>query len=420
MQIQKLLTKVSKFTIPALILGYLLGLITKKVEDQNALEIIYFFESLGTGWVFLLQFALLPFIIFQFLNIILKKSKNSMGRWSLQLSGVYICLILLAVTFAIVGGYILVPFIPDDLMPLESIEFLSVENNVERPPILEVGFWSWLRTFFISNPINAIYRSSFIPLIVFTVVFGFIIRFFAGKARQRLSEISNRLHELSFKLIQIILLFLPFGVLILTQVFTRQLGVNVSIFLIYYIIIETFLILAYTATLYPIMRIGSGFSYKKLQKSLSEGQVLALTSRSSVATLPSLIKGAKETLNIPDEISSFSFPTSASLLKVNRPVSVIFEFILLKMMLGQQLTIGELVGFSFFTILLMPTIAGVPASSGSQRSLPFFVYYGVPAVGYILLKSVNDIVDIPKTLSNTTGYMASTVLLFGFNKKTKK
>jgi Na+/H+-dicarboxylate symporter len=169
--------------------------------------------------------------------------------------------------------------------------------------------------------------------------------------------------------------------------------------------------------MYPLMLYFSGLKYKTLQEGLTESQILALSSRSSLATVPTLLKGAKEKIKLPDSISSFAIPISATLLKVNRPMNNIFRYLFIMQIGGLEITWPNLLGFTFLTLLFIPLKVGVPSGSGVYQSLPLYVAYGAPAVGYILIKSAADVVDIIKTLLNTTGYMAAAVMLYGLNRK---
>ena len=104
------------------------------------------------------------------------------------------------------------------------------------------------------------------------------------------------------------------------------------------------------------------------------------------------------------DVAGFVLPLSVSTFKLNRAISSPFTLIFLAHLYGIALEPGYLATFVVTVMILSFSSPGIP-SGGFMVTLPFYVAAGIPIEGVVLLRAVDAIPDIFKTLLNVTADM---------------
>jgi Na+/H+-dicarboxylate symporter len=144
-------------------------------------------------------------------------------------------------------------------------------------------------------------------------------------------------------------------------------------------------------------------------KSLLEAQTVAFATRSSIAALPALFKGAERHLPASRPVADIVLALSAGGFKMNRAVSSICRLLFLAHLYG--ITLGAETFFTFVLTSLLSSVAtpGVPTQGAS--TLPLYLAAGIPIEGVILLGSVDVIPDFFMTVLNVTGDMTAVTIV---------
>jgi Na+/H+-dicarboxylate symporter len=140
-------------------------------------------------------------------------------------------------------------------------------------------------------------------------------------------------------------------------------------------------------------------------------QLAALTTRSSLATVPSLMLAAEQSLGLSPVVTASVIPLAGATLKLSRAVSNSTKFLFLAHVLGITLTPGQVAVFTATVLLMSPATPGVPSVASASRSLPAYVAAGIPAEYVVLLGATTWMMDMLMTLLNSTGYLAAAVLV---------
>lgn len=138
--------------------------------------------------------------------------------------------------------------------------------------------------------------------------------------------------------------------------------------------------------------------------------MVAISTRSSLATLPSLLESVKS-LRLSDSISSFVLPLSVSTFKVHRTISDSVELFFLAHLFGISLEVTDVATFFFMALILSFSSAGIPSGGFGLSTLPAFLAIGIPMEGVLLLAAVDIIPDVFKTVLNVTGDMSATAVV---------
>jgi Na+/H+-dicarboxylate symporter len=147
----------------------------------------------------------------------------------------------------------------------------------------------------------------------------------------------------------------------------------------------------------------------RFARALAQPQLVAISTRSSIAALPSLIASARDDLRLPPAAISVALPLCTSLLKLSAVAAKTVGVVFLAGLYGAELGPGALVSFIATVMLLSVTTMGVPMGGATFTTLPAFVAAGIPPEGLVLLASVEAIPDIFKTVLNVTANMTVAV-----------
>ena len=212
-------------------------------------------------------------------------------------------------------------------------------------------------------------------------------------------------------LVHWILRIIPAGVFALTYVLALKTGGQAAGMLTVYIAIVCGLILLFTLLLYPVTAVLGRTTMRTFARAAAPAQLVAVSTRSSVAALPALIEGGREHMRLPASSTGFVLPLSVSLFKVNRTISSLVKLFFLAHVYGVSLRPGAIATFLAIETILSFGTAGVPLGGMSLKSLPAYLAAGVPVEGVMILEAVETIPDIFKTLLNVTGQMSAATLL---------
>ncbi len=138
--------------------------------------------------------------------------------------------------------------------------------------------------------------------------------------------------------------------------------------------------------------------------------VVAFSTASSNATLPTALKVAEEKLLLPPRVSRFVLTIGAT---ANQNGTAIFEgvtVLFLAQFFNVELSLGQQVVVMLVCILGGVGTAGVPAGSLPVVAL-ILGMVGVPPEGIGLILGVDRLLDMSRTVVNVTGDLAAAVVV---------
>ena len=148
-------------------------------------------------------------------------------------------------------------------------------------------------------------------------------------------------------------------------------------------------------------------------RAVAPAQIVAVSTRSSVAALPALVEGGRKHMRLPETARDFVLPLSVSLFRVSHVISNPVKLVFLAHVYGISLQPAAVALFLITVIIFSFSSTGTPNSGGggSFRMLPVFLAAGIPTEGVIIIEAVETIPDIFDTLVNVTGQMSAITIL---------
>jgi proton glutamate symport protein len=259
------------------------------------------------------------------------------------------------------------------------------------------------------NVFEAAADGDLIGLILVSVLFGFALSRI-GPQKDQVVAFVRAMRDAVFVATYWVILALPVGAFALSLDIASRTGLELAGVIGYYLLIHIGLLVGLTLLLYPFTALVAGGGTADFALAVWPAQSVAMTTRSSLASVPALVNGARNRLRLPEDVVGLTLPLAASTFKMNSLVSATLKLLFLAHLYGLGLDPLFILLFIGVQILTAPGVPGIP-SGGYVMTLPLYVAVGIPVEGVILLKAMDGVPDIFKTLLNSTAYMSASVVV---------
>jgi len=211
-------------------------------------------------------------------------------------------------------------------------------------------------------------------------------------------------------IVRVLIDLAPIGVFALMLPVASRTGAAAVGALGYYVAATAVAQLLVILLLYPIAAVGGRVPLLRFAKAIFPAQAVALSSSSSLASLPTLIDSSEGKLGLPPSVTSTVLPLAVSTFKVSTPVIWLVAAIFLARLYGVQLAPTQLVVVALTGCLTSFSIPGVP-HGWLLVITPLLATMGIPAEAIGLLIAVDTIPDMFGTTLNVTGDMVAAALV---------
>ena len=373
-------------------------------------------RTIGNLWLAALELTVLPLVITHLLGTITAAGAKSLGKLGIRAFFLFVGMLLAAGLFAIILTPLFLARLslrPDMVGTLNAaaVSSRAGSSSTAEPNASTVSIAQWISRLLPTNILEAGVKGDVFSLLLFTGFFALAVTRLPLDRRLLLTNVFQALSEAMLQLVRWVLVATPIGVFALTFVIALETGVSTGGLLGAYIIIVSVNMVLFTLLIYPFSAFVGKTRISDFARGVAPAQLVAVSSRSSIAALPALIEGAKDRLHLPSTATSFVLPLSVSLFKVNRPISSIVKLMLVAHVYGIQLRTATVIMFLVTVVIISFTAPGIPQSGPGLKTLPAYLAAGVPIEGVIVVEAVEAIPDVFKTLLNVTGDMSIATIL---------
>jgi Na+/H+-dicarboxylate symporter len=272
------------------------------------------------------------------------------------------------------------------------------------------SFTNWLTGLVPVNPIKAAVDGAMLPLIVFAVAFAMALARIEPRRRAAATAFFRGTADAMLVIVGWVLAAAPVGVFCLAVTLAMRVGVAVAGAVGFYLVVHCGLVAVATAGLYVVIVLFSRVPVRDFARALLPAQLVAITTRSSVAALPAMIDGATRVLRLPQQIVGFALPFGVSVFRLNQGVTWIVSALFISKLYGIPVSSAQLAFLGAVSVPMSFSAPGIP-SGGLFVSAPFFVAIGLPIEGVGILLALDAIPDLFKTPLNVSGQMVAAALL---------
>lgn len=364
---------------------------------------------LGELWVNAIRMTVVPLVVAMLIGGVASVSDlSSVGRLGARTVTTFFALLVgtaLLALLAVPPFFSLIDIDPRTIAGLRLDSTVAADSARELP-----SFSEWLTALVPTNPIRAAADSAMLPLVIFSILFALAIMRTPPATKKTLLDFFEALGQAMLVLVRWIIHAAPIGVFALALGLTTRMGATAAGALGVYVLIICSLFIATTLLLYPVAVIGGRVSLRAFAKAISPAQAVALSTRSSLASLPALIDVAETRLRLPTAISGFVLPLGVATFKMSTPITHLAGALFLSRLYGVPLSGLQLLTIAALGILLSFSSPGIPSGS-LIIMVPVLVSVGLPPEGVGILIAVDVLPDATKTILNVTGdIVAATVV----------
>ena len=253
------------------------------------------------------------------------------------------------------------------------------------------------------NVFKAAAGNDILAVMFFALMFGVGIVLTKSPAAERVKGVVEGLFEISMTLINLVIRLAPYAVACLVFNLAALFGWDLLLRLGAYVGVVVLALSIHLFVVYPlVLRFLGRMSPVWFFRGAQEAMVMAFSTASSNATLPTALKVADEELKLPRRIARFVLTIGAT---ANQNGTALFEgvtVLFLAQFFGVDLSLAQQVMVMLVCILGGIGTAGVPAGSLPVIAL-ICGMVGVPPEGIGLILGVDRFLDMCRTTLNVTG-----------------
>lgn len=395
--------------ILALASGFVVGAAAAASSPAMAGALLAVSEPVGTMWVNAIRMTVIPLVVSLLVTgIASMRDLRAVGRLG---GGALVLFLALLAGVALFTALVAPPLY--DRLVIDPASATALRERAAGgagavPPL--PGFAAWLTSLIPVNPVAAAVDGAMLPLIVFTVAFALAVSRLPDGTRDVVLGVFRATGDAMLVLVRAVLWLSPLGIFALAVTLGARLGVSGAGAIGFYLVTHAAILIAAIALLYPIAVVLGRVSPGAFARAVLPAQVVAMSTRSSLAALPAMLDAADQRLRLPREVSGFALPLAVSTFRLNLAVSWIVGGLFIAKLYGVPFGFQSLATFYLASVLMSFSVPGIP--SGSLFIIaPLFPTVGLPVEGVGILIALDAVPDIFKTTLNVTGHMTSAVVL---------
>ncbi len=391
----------------ALVAGLALGIVA--AGQGFAATGIVIAQPIGTAWLNGLQMTIVPLVV-SLLVIGIAATADAARAGQLTTRAMILFTVLLW-TGAILSA-VLTPFLLS-VWPIDPGAGAALKASL--PDVQAVGdvppFGDFLAAIVPSNPVTAAANNAFLPLIVFTLAFAFAITRLAKPQRDLLVSFFRAVADAMIVVIGWVLWLGPIGVFALAFLVGAKAGGEAFGALLHYVLIVTSVGTVLWIASFFIGAIGGRISIIKFARATASAQAVAISTQSSLASLPAMLRGAEQ-IGVHTQHSGVILPLAVAVFRATGPAMNLAVAIYVAILFGVPLTWQNLAaGVAVASITTLGAVS-LPGSISFISSIaPIAAAMGVPIAPLGLLVAIETFPDIMRTLGNVTMDLAVTATL---------
>jgi len=381
-------------------LGFILGLLSR--------VFVFFWFVIDNvsvaGDLFLraLKMIIIPLVVSSIVTAVAETGTDEkFGRLGFKTFLYYVSTTLFAIVTGLVLANIIQPGVGADL---------NLKTGLSSIPSSTAGFRDILVQIIPTNPFESMVKGEMVPLIFFSLCFGFFITRIQEPYRDHLKKIFQGIFKVMMLFAKFIISFAPLGVMALIAGITAIHGLSVFIPLGRYMFVVIAGLFIHAAVILPLMLFMAGINPLAHFRSVTAALATAFSTASSSATLPVTIESVRQNSGVSRSVSGFVLPLGAT---VNMDGTALYECvaaIFIAQAYGIDLGLMQQVLIVVTALLASIGAAAIPMA-GLVMIVIILQAVGLPLEGVGLILSVDRVLDMLRTAVNVWSDSCGAVII---------
>jgi len=387
-----------------ILVAMVLGIVVGAIWGEGA----SLFAPLGEFFIQLIKMLVIPLVAVSVVSGAASLGgTRSAGKMGIMTFVYYLSTTAVAVSLGLMFGELLQPGSGLDVETVKHMFSAEKAGEGGTP-----GFWEIIFGIIPENPFDAFVKGNILQVLFFCLFLGLGISTLEKEKKDFLLKNFNYLTEALIWMIKIVMWVAPIGVFGLMASAVGTFGYEILGMVIKLLIIYIIVILLHGFAFYPSMlKLFSKMSLKHFFSKIYKAQLVALSTSSSMATLPVNFEVCEEELGVSKETSSFVLPLGATINMDGNAIYYALAAVFFAQMFGIDLGLVQYLAILFTATVGSIGQAGVPGPS--LLVVAVLVAADIPILGLPLLYAVDRIFDMIRTALNITGDATCAIIIDG-------
>lgn len=391
-----------------LVLGLLVGIAISASGDSRLQSLVPVVEPIGQLFINAIRMTVIPLIVSKLIvGVTTTTNERSVRRLGTATLAFFTLTLFTAATFGATLGWSMLGWLTIDADVARSFQS-AVEAPSTAAQLPSIG--QWLVTFVPANPFQAAAEGAMLPLIVFALAFGVSLLGVRPESRRVVVDLLQAVADAMLILVRWILFLAPIGVFALAVPLAARMGLAAAGALAYYIALVAVTCTAFALlVLYPAAVVLGRVPLLAFARATAPAQVVAFSSRSSMASLPVMIEQGKH-LGVRDEVLGFFLPLAVAMFRGGSVIGTIIGALFVARLYGVSLEFVQIA--TMIPVAVAATLGSPGVPSGAVLMIaPVLIAAGVPPEGFGILLGVDTIPDMFRTTTNITADLSGAAVV---------
>ena len=317
-------------------------------------------------------------------------------------------------TIALIVGLVLAfLFAPGHGMNIDpsTLDAKALSNYADHAKNLKgAGVGSFIFNIIPTTSIDALARNDVLQVLFFAVLFGVALAL-VGEPAQQVTSMIEAVSKVLFKIMGLIVRVAPLGVLGAVAYTVGKYGVGslkqlVSLVFIFYACVILFVLVV----LGSVLRAVAGLNIFKFLNYFREELTIVLATASSDAVLPQIMRKLKR-MGVKDSVVGLVIPTGYSFNLDAFSIYLTLAVVFIAQATNTPLSLGDLLLVLAVSLVTSKGAHGIPGSAIVILLATLNAVPTVPAIGLVLVLSVDWFIGIARALGNLIGNCVATVVI---------
>ncbi|AWI60149.1 C4-dicarboxylate transporter DctA [Sinorhizobium fredii] len=398
------MSKFSRSLFGQVIIALVLGIIVGVVWPQFAAQL----KPLGDGFIKLIKMVIAPLVFGVVVHgIVGAGDLRKVGRVGLKSLIYFEAVTTLALALGLIAAYV---FGPGHGMNVDPATLDASALGAYTEKVSQVtGTVDFLMRVIPTTVVDAFAKGDVLQVLLFAVLFGSGLALVGERGRQ-VADLIDQTTQVLFKVIGFIVRLAPIGVFGAIAYTVGKYGIG-SLQQLGYLVVLLYATIALFVfgVLGLIMRI-AGFSIFKFLGYLREELMIVLATASSDSVLPQVMRKL-ERLGIKDSTVGLVVPTGYSFNLDAFSIYLTLAAVFIAQATNTPLAPGDLLLILGVALLTSKGAHGIPGSAIVVLAATLSAIPVIPAIGLVLVLSVDWFVGIARALGNLIGNCVAAVVI---------
>jgi proton glutamate symport protein len=393
----------------ALVAGLVAGILIDPSRSPILAGLVTAADTVGTIWVNAIRMTVVPLVVSLLITGVASAADPRLIRTvGLSAFATFLGLLSLSAVFAFLVLPWLFTWLRIDPATSAVLRESAASSTVATGDV--PTFTQFLTSIIPVNPVKAAADGAMLPLVVFSLAFALAMLALPEASRARLLAFFKAIGEAMLVIVRWVISLAPIGVFALMFPVATRTGTATAGALTYYMVAMAVACTLLIALLYPVVALVARVPIARFARAVFPAQAVAVSSSSSLASLPALLDGAERRLGLPQTVSGVTLPLAVSMFKITSPVVWSVAALFLAQLYGIPLSLTDRLVVIATAALSSFSVPGIPHGWLLILS-QLLITINVPVEGVALLWAVDAVPDIFATTANVTGDMAAAAIV---------